>query len=45
MAEAINYQQLARQYGLDPIPDGVLQLTRLVARKDADLEDARSLTV
>ncbi|HYG33681.1 MAG TPA: response regulator [Clostridia bacterium] len=32
-----NFQELARQYGLPPVPESVLHLTQLVARQDSDL--------
>jgi chemotaxis protein CheX len=38
MAENLNYDDLADQYGLDPVPASVLRLTSLVARQDADLD-------
>lgn len=34
-----NYNELARRYGLDPIPESVARLTQLVARQDADLDE------
>jgi chemotaxis protein CheX len=38
MPEPANYKELAKRYGLAPLPDSVLQLTQLVARQDADLD-------
>lgn len=32
------YQELARRYGLAPVPESVVRLTELVARQDADLD-------
>jgi CheY-specific phosphatase CheX len=37
MAE-LNYNELAKLYGIEPIPESVAQLTQLVARQDADLD-------
>lgn len=39
MPEALNYKELARKYGLEPIPESVQQLTQLVSRQDADIEN------
>jgi len=39
MAEALNYQELARRYGLEPIPESVLRLTQIVAKQDADIQE------
>jgi chemotaxis protein CheX len=41
--DPINYQELARQYGLEPVPQSVLHLTEIVSRLDADLEDVAHL--
>src|ERR1022692_1431686 len=32
-----SFNELARLYGLDPVPESVARLTQLVARQDADL--------
>jgi CheY-like chemotaxis protein len=37
--DTANFQELARRYGLPPIPESVLQLTQMVARQDADLQE------
>lgn len=37
-ADNQKYQELARQYRLDPIPESVARLTDLVARQESDLE-------
>ena len=39
MADSFDYQALAERYGLEPLPENVLQLTRLVARQEADLDE------
>jgi len=39
MSEAINYQELARRYGLEPASDSVVELTRIVSRQDAEIEE------
>jgi CheY-like chemotaxis protein/CheY-specific phosphatase CheX len=36
-AETTNFQELARRYGLPPVPDSVIRLTQIVARQDADI--------
>lgn len=33
------YSDLARKYGLAPMPDSVVRLTQLVARQDADMDE------
>lgn len=38
MADNFNYDDLADNYGLDPVPASVMRLTQLVARQDADLD-------
>jgi CheY-specific phosphatase CheX len=38
MSESPDYDKLARQYGLAPIPESVQRLTQIVSRQDADLE-------
>lgn len=42
MPEA-DYNELARRYGLAPIPDSVLHLTEMVARQDSDLGEIATL--
>ena len=39
MAAPFNYQELAERYGLEPLSESVLQLSRLVARQEADLDE------
>ena len=39
MADFLDYQELAKRYGLEPLPENVLQLTRLVAQQEADLDE------
>ena len=39
MADSFNYQELAERYGLEPLPESVLQLSRLVATQEADLDE------
>lgn len=39
MPELINYQDLARRYGLEQIPQSVQQLTQLLSRQDADIDE------
>ncbi|HYG23621.1 MAG TPA: chemotaxis protein CheX [Verrucomicrobiae bacterium] len=43
MQKATEYQELAKRYGFAPIPESVLQLTQLVSRQDADLDDVAKL--
>jgi len=43
MPEVVNYQELARRYGLEPAPESVLRLTQIVSRQDADLEEVARL--
>jgi CheY-specific phosphatase CheX len=43
MKDNTNYNELARKYGLEPIPESVLRLTELVAQQDADLDDIAAL--
>jgi CheY-specific phosphatase CheX len=43
MPEALNYQDLARRYGLEPIPESVTQLTKIVARQDASIEEVAQI--
>jgi len=38
MPEPANYKELAKRYGLAPLPDSVLQITQLLSRQDADLD-------
>jgi CheY-specific phosphatase CheX len=42
MPEA-SYNDLARKYGLDPIPDSVQRLTGMVASQDSDLDEISTL--
>lgn len=39
MSEPANYNELAELYGLDPIPESVARLTKLVSRQDADIDE------
>ncbi len=39
MAEAANYNELARRYGLAAAPEGVARLTKLVSNQNADLDE------
>jgi len=39
MTEEQNYNEVARRYGLEPIPESVLRLTQLVSRQDAGLDE------
>ncbi len=41
--EPNNYQELARRYGLEPVPESVLHLTEIVSRQNADLDDVARL--
>ncbi len=34
----MNYKELARQYGLEPVSESVAQLTQIVSNQDADLD-------
>ena len=43
MQQSADYRELARHYGLAPVPDSVLRLTQLVARQDSDLEEITQL--
>ncbi len=43
MPEANKYQELARQYGLEPVPESVLRLTQIVSKQDADIEEVAQL--
>jgi CheY-specific phosphatase CheX len=38
MQQHSDYKELARRYGLPPVPDSVIRLTQMVARQDCDLE-------
>ena len=42
MSETLNYQDLARRFGLQPIPESVLRLTQILSRQDADIEEVAS---
>ena len=37
--DAVNYVELAERYGLEPIPESVSRLTKLVARQEADIDE------
>ena len=39
MADSFNYRELAERYGLEPLPENVLRLARLVTRQEADLDE------
>jgi CheY-specific phosphatase CheX len=39
MSENLDYNQLARQYGLAPVPESVQRLTQLVASQNSDLDE------
>lgn len=39
MQEAATYNELAKKYGLAPIPESVMRLTQLVARQDSDMDE------
>lgn len=41
--EAPNYQTLAKQYGLAPLPESVSKLTEIVARQDSDMDQIAAL--
>lgn len=43
MQQPANYQDLAKRYGLAPLPDSVSKLTQLVARQDASMEEIATL--
>jgi CheY-specific phosphatase CheX len=43
MSETINYQELARRYGLEPVPESVLRLTQIVSKQDADIQEVAGL--
>ena len=43
MPESTDFKELARRYGLPPVPDSVLQLTEMVARQDSDLGEIAQL--
>jgi CheY-specific phosphatase CheX len=38
MDNGVNYRDLAKRYGLAPVPESVLRLTQLVAQQDADID-------
>lgn len=42
-AATASYQELARRYGLEATPPGVLQLTQLVARQDCTIDEIASV--
>lgn len=39
MSDDVSYIELAERYGLEPIPESVSRLTKLVSRQDADLDE------
>jgi chemotaxis protein CheX len=39
MATEASYVELSKRYGLEPIPESVARLTKLVSRQDADLDE------
>lgn len=39
MPEEVTYLDLATRYGLEPVPESVARLTKLVARQDADIDE------
>jgi Predicted signal transduction protein len=43
MQDTVNYQELAKRYGLAPLPESVSKLTQLVARQDSDLDEITAL--
>jgi len=43
MTELPNYAEVARRYGLEPIPESVLRLAQLVSRQEADLDEIAAL--
>ncbi|HEU5123626.1 MAG TPA: chemotaxis protein CheX [Verrucomicrobiae bacterium] len=43
MQESANYQELAKRYGLAPLPESVSQLTQLIARQDAEMDQIAAL--
>ncbi|MBC8096979.1 MAG: chemotaxis protein CheX [Akkermansiaceae bacterium] len=43
MQTPANYQDLAKRYGLAPLPDSVSKLTQLVARQDAPMDEIAAL--
>ncbi|HLP77664.1 MAG TPA: HDOD domain-containing protein, partial [Candidatus Paceibacterota bacterium] len=43
MQDAANYQELAKRYGLAPLPESVSKLTQIVARQDADMDEIAAL--
>lgn len=43
MEDRSKYQELARRYGLAPLPESVSRLTALVARQDSDLDEIAKL--
>lgn len=45
MTETLNYNELVKRYGLEPLPESVIRLTQLVSRQDANLDDIAKLIV
>jgi len=43
MQDTANYNELAKRYGLAPLAESVSQLTQLVARQDADIDQITKL--
>ena len=43
MAETPSYKDLAKRYGFEAVPPGVMQLTQLVARQDSDVDEIAKL--
>lgn len=43
MQESANYQELAKRYGLAPLPESVSKLTQLVARQDSEMDQIAAL--
>ncbi|HEY9509692.1 MAG TPA: HDOD domain-containing protein, partial [Verrucomicrobiae bacterium] len=43
MQESANYQELAKRYGLAPLPESVSKLTQLIARQDAEMDQIVAL--
>jgi CheY-specific phosphatase CheX len=43
MMEPNNYEELARRYGLPPVPESVMRLTEMVAHQDSDLGEIAAM--
>jgi chemotaxis protein CheX len=39
MPEPMNYQDLARRYGLEPMPESVAKITQILSKQDADIDE------